>query len=240
MIFTFISTEPELCKLMIKRLENDTVQCFFQDDWIKLHDSIYNSMEVPDLFICDFALLAGDYFNIFRFLETAGCSAPVIYYNDPIPADEDRVEYWITQNKNHYKSQIKSELIPELNKINEFIKDPEIRKHIALLQPAIPVGTENLVDSTKYREIDLVAFRRRNNLPPSIYNLLVFMYNNRARPMTLKELSKVTFQGNKNSLKKEASVYSYISRLKKSIKNDKFTDMSILCSGNGNYELLVF
>lgn len=239
MIFTFITDQPDLCEIFMHRLRDENHRCYIQDDWVEFQKSLMHPKEIPNLIICDFSFVGSTLFAIFEIIETCGQKVPVIFYNDPATDDQHRVYHWINQNEYHYRNTFPQELIPELEKINDIINDPSVRKHISLMQPPVPIGYKTACEAGIRKEIDLMGFRRRNKIPPSVFNLFSYMYSNRDRAMTIKELSKALF-GTKACHQKTSTIYSYICRLRKFFQNDKQTDMEIYYAGNKSYELIVY
>ncbi len=236
----FITAQTDLCHLLIEQLQDDEHQCFIVDSWIDFEDSLLDDTHALDLILCDFSLLGSCDFNLFRVIKETGNCIPLIYYNDPKPTDTSRVMRWISQNEEHYKTKFPQYLKPELEKINQLIINPSIRRHISLLQPPVPVGYKDIKEHTENREVDLNSFRRRNSIPPVTFKLFKYMYEHRHREFSLKELSKVIFKNSFLHHAKEASVYSYISRLRKSLAQDRFIDIDIIRTSPGCYEMIVY
>ena len=240
MDITFISQEPEICRIFMDRLSAEGHCCFLEDDWLDFYLKLKNPETTPDLIVGDFRLMGDKASDVFEYVRCTGNIIPVLFYNDPIPDDCQRVEYWIDRNEKMFRSPFCLEMLPVLERINEIIVDPDVRKHISFLQPAVPLDNKKCGISTENREIDLTALRRRNRLPPVIFKLLKYMYANRHREMSVRELGKVLFSGKERFFVKENTIYSYISRLKKYIAGDVVTDMEIVRSGKGEYELVVY
>lgn len=236
----FLTREKNVCRLIMERLENSGCRCYLQDDWSLLYKSIQDFNCQIDMIVCDFTLISGCCFNLFESIFEMGKKIPIIYYNDPSSPDDERINQWISQNELYYQFNFPKNCIPTLKKLNEIICDPSVKRHISLLQPAVPVGWEKLRGSETQREIDLLDFRFRNNLSPVLFQLFEYMYKNRTKDMSLSELEKVLFRSKKNFFDHKSSVYSYISRLKNQIETDSATKIKIFRSSRGCYRMVVY
>ena len=240
MEFCFITSQPEVCRLIMSRISDETHRCYIQNDWIEFEKDIKRQDKKLDLILCDFQLIGVCGMNLFEVIRQTGNTIPLIFYNDPIPKDETRVEHWMGQNSAYYYEPFPQYMKAELEKINDIITDPSIRKYIALLQPPVPVGFEQYKKPTEKREIDLAAFRRRNQVSPVIFKLFKYMYENRKNEFTMQELSRVIFNKHDFFLKRKSSVYSYISRLRKYLENDILIEAEIVRTAPGAYELVIY
>lgn len=236
----FITTETRACRLIMDRLESESCSCYMLEDWVQLYKSLQSRECTIDIIVCDFTLIGSCYFNLFEAVKKQGHKIPLIYYNDPVPDKDTRVVHWVNQNEVNYNTKFPASLLPYLEKINEIVSDKSIRCHISLLQPAVPVGYESLKESTEGRSIDLNQFRKRNGLTPVMFHLFEYMYKNRSKELTIKELSRELFGKFPFSGVKRGNVYSYISRLRKTLVNDDEFHLDIIRTSQGCYELIVY
>lgn len=236
----FITTEKNVCRLIMDRMETKDRRCYLQNDWICLYKTLQSYKCSIDMIICDFQIMGSAYFNLFEVIAEMGKKIPIVYYNDPLPKDEERVEHWIAQNEVCYSSKLPSNCIDVLSELNKAVTDPTIRRHISLMQPAVPVGFKQSKQGTVCREIDLQQFRIRNSLSPTLFRLFVFMYKNRSKALSLKKIKKAIFGGKFDFYSRKSTVYSYISRLKKVIVSDTCIKIDIIRCGKGFYEMIVY
>ena len=236
----FLTREENVCRLIMSRLESKDCECYLQNDWGALFVELQKSDCKIDMIVSDFTLVGTCNFSLFDSLAELGRKIPVIYYNDPAPDDAERVQHWIGQNELCYKGKFPQKFVEILEKLNEIVCDCSVKQHISLLQPPVPVGFEKLRIMEEKRDLDLVQFRFRNNLSPAIFNLFEFMYRNRTRELSLKEIEKALFGRRKSFLRHRASVYSYISRLRTQIETDFASKVRILRSGKGCYRMIVY
>ncbi|MDD5789671.1 MAG: hypothetical protein PUE30_04015 [Spirochaetia bacterium] len=235
----FLTHEESVCRLIMERLEKFGFRCFLQNDW----NVLYSELQAPqcriDLLVCDFMLTSTCCFNLFEAIIEAGKKIPVIYYNDPSFGDLERVNHWISQNEIYYQSAFPSKYLDFLDKLNKTVCDPRIKRHISLLQPPVPLDGTEEENAGAEEKLNLVEFRLRNNLSPVLYRLFEFMYKNRTKDLTLKELEKALFSRRRSFFGHKSSVYSYISRLKTSLGAGETSNVRILRSSRGCYRLIV-
>lgn len=235
----FITKEENTCRLIMERLESAECRCFLQTDWVGLYRSLQDYECRIDMIICDFALVGSSYFNLAQSIREMGKKIPVIYYNEPV-SDEQRVNHWINQYELSYSSTLNQKQLDVLSVLNKVICDPSIRRHISLLQPALPVGYEKQTTGNNLREIDLLQFRLRKNLTPVMFQLFEFFYKNRKRDISIREIGKVLFKKRRFFLCSRATVYAYISRLRCLIENDLIVKIKIIRSSPGRYRMIVY
>ncbi len=236
----FLTREESVCRLIMSRMESFGCQCYLQDDWGALYVELQKFDCSIDMIVSDFSLVGTCNFSLFDSLAEMGKKIPIIYYNDPATNDTERVLHWVGQNELCYHFKFPQEFTPVLENLNSVICDPSIRQHISLLQPAVPVGFEKLKTAAGGRELDLVQFRFRNNLSPVIFRLFEYMYKNRNRELTIKEIEKTLFGKRRAFFGHKSSVYSYISRLRTQIESDFATKVKILRSSKGRYKMIVY
>lgn len=236
----FLTKEENTCRLIMSRLELKGWTCFIQNDWIGLYRSLQETECKIDMIICDFTLIGSCYFNLFESILELGKKIPVIYYNDPVPSDDERIAHWISQNELCYSSKFPAYCVNVITELNKIICDKTVKRHISLLQPAVPVGFDLKKNGNSEKEIDLLSFRFRNNLTPVLFKLFEYMYKNRFRDLSLKELNRVLRKKNHFFLKPKNFAYAYISRLREKIKNDLIVKTKIIRSSPGYYRLIIF
>lgn len=235
----FLTHEESVCRLIMERLEKFGFHCFLQNDW----NALYRELQAPDcqldLLVCDFLLTSTCCFNLFEAIIETGKKIPVIYYNDPSFDNLERINHWIGQNEIYYQTKFPSEYLDFLDKLNKTICAPDIKRHIALLQPPVPLGQFQEENSDFKEQLNLLEFRIQNNLSPVLFRLFEFMYKNRTKDLTLKELEKALFNRRRSFFGHKSSVYSYISRLKTSLGAEGTSGVRILRSSKGCYRLIV-
>ena len=162
---------------------------------------------------------------------------PVVFYNDPYPNAENRVGYWISQNERLYRGCEFHQFTSVFQSINIIIEDPAIRPHISLLRPPIPL-CDMADNSFSGEQFDLNWFRLRNKMPPAIFSLFEYFYGNLSKEVTIKAISRRMSAPYFKSSVQKASVYSYVSRLKKYIKTDSPVKFNIIRTSYGCYKMV--
>lgn len=242
MKIVFLTKEPAVCKQIASRLPSSEYVYSISCDILLFYDKILRQHMQFDLIVCDFRLFNHDVFNIYEFLSEKKVPMPVIYYNDPYPEKKDRVLYWMSQNEEEYARYDFDYLRPTFERLCDIIEDPSVHPYISLLQPPLPVSAEDFPDGVEYRAIDLPLLRRRNNLTPALFRLLECMYKRRNEELSVKEIERMMWGSSllRRNRSRRSSVYSYISRLRKSLVNDKLVKIEIVRTAIGFYRMIVY
>ena len=201
-----------------------------------VYDDLLNGSVDYDLLVCDFKALQMSIFNVYDFLQERSVILPIVFYNDPFPSREDRVAYWLMQNERLYDGESLRSLIPVLEKLNQIIESDDVHPYVSLLQPPLPTPGSEAEAAGGHRALDLRLFRKRNRLQPGLFKLFKIFYENQQQELSLKELSKRMW----GTSSKGNTVYSYISRLRKCIKNDYLVRIDIERTAPGCYEMTVY
>lgn len=233
----FITLEQDVCLRMIKQLTNKNCKCFIQEDFLQLCKDLEADICSFDMLLCDFRLNKTPSFNIYSIVKSKRGFLPVIFYNDPMPSDNDRVIYWLAQNEIAFNKNNIDYLIPELKRINEVLCSPLIKPYVSLLQPPLSLYSV----PGKSRVIDLNKLRNKSSMTPIIFKLFKYMYENVNKEISLKKLSKVISKKGffLCSNKQKTNVYSYISRLRKILKSEPSVGAYIVRTSPGYYELIM-
>ncbi|MBQ6780773.1 MAG: hypothetical protein IJP62_06030 [Treponema sp.] len=232
----FVSREPELCAMLASRVENESIQCSIKNNFLEFLLLLKNDKIDCDLLVCDFCQVQHMLCSIADLLRRASQIIPVIFYNDPYPTKENRVVYWLSQNESLYTDREFHHLIPVFKTINAIIENPAVRPYISLLQPPLPVSGVTM--NSEEIEDPLLHFRIRNKIPPSLFSVFELFYRNICKELSIKEISKRISKGYFHSSLKRASVYSYVSRLKKYMQNDPLAQYDIIRSSFGRYKMV--
>ena len=232
----FVSREPELCKVIASRLEDKTIQCSIKDNFLEFLLLLKDDKIQCDLLVCDFCQVQHMLCGIADLLRHTAKSVPVIFYNDPYPTKEDRVVYWLSQNESLYTDLEFHHLIPIFKNINAIIENPSVRPYISLLQPPLPVMGISMHENEN--DDPLLHFRIRNKIPPVLFSVFELFYHNICKELSIKEIARRISGSSFRTSVKRASVYSYVSRLKKYMRNDPLVQFDIIRSSFGRYKLI--
>lgn len=232
----FVTREPDLCSLFASKLGKSDMLCRIQSDFLSFFLQLQKDCIQSDLLVCDFCEFQHIMVDFQEHLKRLHKPLPVVFYNDPYPCAENRVSYWIGQNEHLYQNEEFHGLIPIFQLLNELIENPSIRPHISLLRPPLPL--DGAGESPERDSFDLNRFRIQNRMPPGIFALFEFFYGNLSKEISVKELSRrISGQSSRFAVQR-ASVYSYVSRLKKYIRGDSASRFDIIRTSSGRYKMV--
>lgn len=261
MFFCFITKESEICDSIAKLLcENDSsIECRVYASYAEFDYLIAENRKI-DLIICDYKLHSAT-FNLYPHLKEifkkSNKITPAIFYNDPNFDDNNRVQKWIEQNIIAFEDKQDFDyLIPNLQKLNDILCLPDIATNVSLLKHSLPndVSTEKKQSNDKTsvadKTIDINLYRRQTGMPPTMFKLFKFMYEHLNQEISVKQLAQEISKDNKNSFPflfqkkekeiKEATIYSYISRLKKYIEKSDYINIEIVRIRTGFYKMIEY
>ncbi len=233
----FLTREPEVCRLMVKRLDSTEIDCTIHLEAIVLYEAIRKKELFCDLLILDYKMMELSVFDLYERIRELDVPVPLIFYNDPYPTKNERVAYWMSQNTYIFRGGDYFYLFDFFCTLNDIIEDPAVHPYISLLQPPLPISLSCEFEGNDLRQIDLKQFRLRNHLPPMLYRLFVLLYDKRGQEVSVQEMAQALSIRRKH---KPSSMYSYISRLKKYIADDPMVKIEIYRTDPGYYEMVVY
>ena len=233
----FLTREPEVCRLMVKRLECKEWTFSIYLKSFELYESLRKNEIICDLVVCDYKMLELSIFDVYERIRELDRPVPLIFYNDPYPMKHERVAFWLSQNTYIFQGGEYHYLSDFFCALNDVIEDPAVHPYISLLQPPLPISVSCEFEGNDLREIDLKQFRLRNHLPPMLYRLFVALYEKRSQEVSVEELAKAVSVRRSH---KASSMYSYISRLKRYIQQDSLVKIEIFRTDPGFYEMVVY
>ena len=233
----FVTREPEVCQLIAARLSDAETKCTVYNDFLQFYLALQEETIQCDLLVLDFRQFQHMLCNVSDVFRRLKRPIPFIFYNDPYPDSSNRVMYWMQQNESLYENMEFHTFVPFFKTLNDIIEDPLVRPHISLLQPPVPVTF--VAKNTSSSEIDLVQFRVRSKMPPSLFSLFEFFYQNMCKEVSVKDISRQIFGSGFRSDVKRNCVYSYVSRLKKYIKSDCQIHLDIIRSSQERYKMVL-
>ncbi|MBQ8013274.1 MAG: hypothetical protein IJ257_02605 [Treponema sp.] len=177
---------------------------------------------------------------IYYLLNSKDLKIPLIVIGNPEMDEQRRLGYWISENEFQYDVQNLHLLIPLFRKISSALESEVIKNLIC--KPAEPLTADKLskkiYENTK-KKSNLELFRGKNELPPSVYNLLLFLYKNRAREVSIEEIEmQLNIECKSKKIRKNAA-YAYISRLRKCMKASPACELRLLRTRTGYYKLFL-
>ena len=165
----------------------------------------FNMQPAADMFVCDYAAVQHEDLNLYNFEHDAGRKIPLIFYNDPYPADEERVAQWRSLNSRYLDIHDFSELIPVFEEIAAIVNSPAHRPYISVICPAKERGGARTAASGVPQEPDIIR-----SLPPSIRNILEYMHERLGQDVSIAELDRRIRKSEK--ARRAGAVYTYICR----------------------------
>lgn len=119
----FVTEQKSVCRVIINRLNDFGYHGYIQDDWLGLDNDLHSAAKKVDLLVCDFSYAGNASVNFFDIVKQTGNNVPVIFYNDPLPDDEERVAWWIMQNENAYNTILPKDTVEFFVRLNSLICD---------------------------------------------------------------------------------------------------------------------
>lgn len=213
--------------------ENDDFS-FFEDGLALVRKAMSRTSEDDDMILLDYDLYKGFSDVIYEVLNSKQLKIPLISIGEPERNETERVSWWISINELKYDVQTFHTLVPVLKKISASLEDIDfhgISENQTAAVPALPLKPvkRNFIED----------FRKNNALPPSIYNLLAFLYKNRSHEISIDDIVEhLNIKGNNEKEKKNAA-YAYISRLRKFIDGTTSCKVELLRTRTGYYRLFL-
>jgi len=87
-------------------------------------------------------------------------------------------------------------------------------------------------------ENPIEEMHKKSILPPSIYNLLSFLYKNRLREISLDEIEKHLHVESDSDKIRKNTVYAYIARARNCIEREPLCQLQLLRTRKGYYRLI--
>lgn len=233
MVIFFLFRHKKACKLISEQLEKEGNCCFLFSDIGQFYSAVSNMKKYPDLLILEYQIINHDMFNIYRYLVQIDIPVPLIFYNDPYPAPQDRVKFWKMIFAAYYPAMTAAEIelyTPILTLISKVIDSPEIHPYVPLQQgQEIITGeavknTETNSEFIKKSEAD--DFVHRTHLSGRMFQLFTFLYENRKEPQSVLTLEKQLEKDGKNV--PEGNIYTIISRLRQIMLHEKEFRLDII------------
>ena len=213
--------------------ENDDFS-FFEDGLALVRKAMSRTSEDDDMILLDYDLYKGFSDVIYEVLNSKQLKIPLISIGEPERNETERVSWWISINELKYDVQTFHTLVPVLKKISASLEDIDfhgISENQTAAVPALPLKPvkRNFIED----------FRKNNALPPSIYNLLAFLYKNRSHEISIDDIVEhLNIKGN-NEKEKKNEAYAYSSRLRKFIDGTTSCKVELLRTRTGYYRLFL-
>lgn len=243
MTIYFYTRQKKICRKIADILEEENNICCIYTDEGEFYTALSNMKKYPDLLLLDYLVFNHDVFNVYRYMQEIKCLIPLIFYNDPFPPQEIRVQYWIMILKLYYSdTDVNTDLyISTLNLVAEAVNSDNLRPYIALMRPPLSYpdhesSTAEFFPSVPPKIQDKTITFIRNELPDSLYSVFIILYKHRGKTISIIELQSLLRQ--KDREVKIDTIYSDISRLRSFFRIHSSVGIVILKAGKG-YKLLI-
>ncbi|WP_191014606.1 helix-turn-helix domain-containing protein [Treponema zioleckii] len=213
--------------------END--ECALYEDAVGLMLDLKSGKVAPDIMIFDVRFFNEciDYF--FDSKNKKGDKIPIVFFNDPFGHNAGRVSRWINRlisrcGMDYCDYDRVSCFFPLLNRLNDYVEKRGIENFTVCVSDS---GEKTCNGADKTFELERLTLE--SNLTPVLNNLLQFFILNKNRDVSLSEITEYMGENSKLNL---SSVYSYISRVRKLLKNGHFKNFKIIRTNKGKYRLV--
>lgn len=225
----------EMLYEMISKVGDEFV---FYEDLLLLLDMVVFGGIKSDLLLLDYELHWKSIDFIYNLFESNKLAIPVIMIGGPeLPVDA-QVGKWISENEFRYDTQNLHYLIPLFRKIFSAEKSDELKKLMPDSKKTSAASNELRLRERPLRNL-MESFRKNADMPPSIYNLLIFLYKRHGKEVSIDEILSYLNQNHSSGMFCRKSAYSYIARLRKCIKSSPFCDIELMRTRTGYYKLFL-
>lgn len=235
MTIYFYTKQRVVCRKIAYILEENNNVCCIYTKENEFYTAVMNMKKYPDLLLLDYLVFNHDTFNIYRFMNDIDCKIPLLFYNDPQPSPETRVQHWNMMLNLYYSNagiDTKS-YCPTLQILSDAVGSKELHPYISLIQPAQPfpetADAEKQFSAEKQTVCDERILLIKNTLSCSLYAVFKILYANREKSVSIEELQLLLRQENVEI--KINTIYSEISRLKNFLK--RYSGIDVCRTGKG-------
>lgn len=237
----FVTREPDACRLIASYLADDKIECEVQDDFLEFYIALQEGRLQYDVLALDFRQFQHMLCSVSDTFRALKHPVPFVFYNDPYPDHANRAVYWLQQNESLYEDREFHQLIPLFKRLNEVIEHPQVRPYISLLQPprSLSAETSSAASTSVSAEIAMTNFRVRSKIPPALFSLFEYFYENRSKEISARDIAKQLFGAGFYTDIRRNCVYSYVSRLKKYMHADEMLHVDIIRSSQERYKMVM-
>ena len=240
MLYIFSASGRKKCELLFSTFSDESDEFMFCKDGLSLLDSVIFGDRRADLIFLDCLLYRNFSDFIYNLLKSKNIRIPIIMFGGENSDSDRRIQNWIAENEIRYDIQNLHLLIPVFTRIDAALRSENVRVMLEEKESRFEDDKERLHLRSKKKQADLIEdFRKKTDLPPSIHNLLAFLYKNNARDVSIEEIMRHLNISLKSDKSGRNIVYAYIARLRKCIDNTPLCSLEILRTRTGYYRLLL-
>ena len=200
---------------------NDGDDFLFYESGLELIKDLSSGYVSPDLILLEYKVFRNFEDVMYRLLKSMDLKIPVVMTG---PSCQSRLALarCVSENEFALDFQIPCQTIRKIEKICTFIREKCIFDDLSEI-----VLNENTVPLKDFE------------LPPVENNLLAFFYENRSRELSVEELEKQLDVKAESKIVRKNVVYSYISRLRNDFNKNLLSQMKIVRTKKGFYQLII-
>lgn len=227
----------EVCKYLERKIKATGKDVAVFCDPHKFYSALSSAGQGQVVYaMIDVRTFQSDSFNPYNEVASMANPVPVVIFNDPYPAPDDRAYFWISQNKKYFSAKIGDEIInalyPSFCLLEDFL-DGEFNKYV----PAIVKHTQLLSEDEKRLSVNIEEFRANSRLAPSRLKLFEYFWRNSGKELS--EEAIVMFMFGECTRKTKGRFYTYICNLRKACKNETTVKIEILRTFKEHYMMRV-
>ena len=228
-------------EMLYQSFSNEKDLFNFYEDGLALMQSAVSRTSEESMILLDYELYKGFSDVIYDVLKARQLKTPVLLIGEPGRNERERVNRWISINELKYDVQNFHLLVPLLKKISSAVENLKIpsESHSAVpAAAAVPaVSSATAIPLKTVQRNFMAAFRKNASIPPSIYNLLDFLYKNRNRDVSIDEIADHMKIHGSTEKERKNTAYAYISRLRKAIASPDGCQVDVMRIRTGYYRL---
>ena len=224
MKIVFLMKDKDLFKIFESQVASFGTTCILYDSLEDFMHYLLNLIpsDMPQLFILDYASIQHEELNIFEFEKDLGIEIPLIFYNDPYPDDDQRIELWHNQNERFLNVKDFKFLDPIFKRLSDLISNYSMRQRISVI-----CKPQKILDSFSNELLS------KSKITPRIAELIIYMHNRLGQDIPSNEIYDAIF--NEENPEDIGTLYTYISRAKKFLKDNPELKTRIRKSTKGCY-----
>ena len=227
-------------EMLYRRVYNGGDKFSFFEDGLSLIREVLNEKNEISIIFMDYDLYKGFTDVIYDILRSKNLKIPIILIGDPKRKCSERMNFWLAINEFQYDIQTLHLMTPLFKKITEALECTEIKKLIFETEKSGDIPSMELSPPVKtVRKNVLEPFRKDANLPPSIYNLLAFLFKRRCHEVSVDEIARYMNINGSDEKSRKNAVYAYIAKLRKCIDGNPRCSLEVLRTRRGYYKLVV-
>ena len=225
-------------EILYRRVFTTKDEFSFCNDGLSLIQTVLTEKNEDSIIFMDYDLYRNFTELIYDIFRSKQLKIPLILVGDPKRNAVERMNYWVSINEFQYEIQTLHLMAPLFRRITDCLESPEVKKLI-FEGDELESSPELALPVKAVRQNILECFRKSNKMPPSIYNLLVFLFKHRCREVSVDEIASYMNISGESEKSRKNAVYAYIAKLRRFIDCTPRCSLEILRTRTGYYKLLL-